>query len=146
MNLQAGLAAIALFVGFTTPGQSSLDGVWKGQTSQNRDITVKVKDGAIMSLKIGLHLKLSSPCARPGSPVAVDYRGGEAEASYSKPIPIVNGTFTVSSGVSDVDAKITGKLSGDTFKGMIEMAASPGSGCSGKATITWTATRSNQKQ
>ena len=121
--------------------QSGLDGIWKGKTSQGRDIAVTVKSGAITSLKMAVRLKLDSPCAKPGSPVALDYRGGEAESTYVKPIPITAGSFNLTSGVFDVDAKVSGKFSGDTLSGEVRLQAAAASGCSGKDRLTWNAAR-----
>jgi hypothetical protein len=139
-------SVVVLYATLTALAQGSLDGTWKGKTSQGRDITINVKNGAISSLNFGLRLKLTSPCAKPGSPVATDYRGGEATSSYAKPVPVINGTFTLMSGVSDVDAKISGKFAGSTLTGNIEMKASPGSGCSGKDVATWSATQAASRK
>ena len=121
--------------------QGNLDGIWKGKTSQGREFVVAVKGGAVSSIKLGFSLKLDSPCAMPGTPIAVDYRGGEAETTFGKPVMIAQGSFSVTSGLHDVDAKISGKFSGDTVKGAIELQASANSGCSGKDVLTWSATR-----
>ena len=131
----------AVLSGAAAHAQNALDGVWKGKTAQGRDIAITVKSGAITSLKMAVRLKLDSPCAKPGSPVALDYRGGEAESSYVKPIPITGGSFNLTSGLFDVDAKVSGKFSGDALNGEILLQAAPSSGCSGKDKVTWSATK-----
>lgn len=119
----------------------AIDGTWTGKTSQGQTIKFVVKGRAVSSLKVGMSLKLDAVCARPGSPVAVDYRGGEAEAVFANPIPVTSNKFTASSGVSDVDAQVQAEFSRTGATGTIELQATLASGCSGKDHLSWTATR-----
>jgi hypothetical protein len=119
----------------------AIDGTWTGKTSQDRLIEFVVKDRVVSSLKLAMSLKLDAVCARPGSPVAVDYRGGEAEATFAKPVPVTSNKFTVETGVSDVDARVQAEFSQAGATGTIELQATPASGCSGKDRLTWSATR-----
>ena len=119
----------------------SVDGKWVGKTSQDRPIEFVVNGGAVASLKVGMRLKLDAVCARPGSPVATDYRGGEADVTFGKPVPVAEGKFVTSAGVSDVDAQVIGEFSDSGAAGTIDLQAAPASGCSGKDRVTWSATR-----
>ena len=119
----------------------SVDGRWVGKTSQDRPIEFVVNGGAVASLKVGMRLELDAVCARPGSPVAADYRGGEADVTFGKPVPVTEGKFVASAGVSDVDARITGEFSDSGATGTVDLQAAPASGCSGKDRVTWSATR-----
>jgi hypothetical protein len=116
-----------------------------GKTSQDRAIEFVIKGGAVSSLKLGVRLKLDAVCARPGSPVATDYRGGEADVAYSTPVSISSGKFSLNAGVSDVDARVQGELSQGGAAGTIDLQATPASGCSGKDHLTWSAGRTAAK-
>ena len=123
-----------------------IDGTWVGKTSQDRAIEFVIKGGAVSSLRLGMSLKLDAVCARPGSPVATDYRGGEATVDFSKPLPVASGKFTATAGVSDVDARVQGEFSQNGATGTIEMQAAPASGCSGTARLTWSAARAQMSK
>jgi hypothetical protein len=122
-----------------------MDGTWVGKTSQDRVIEFVIKGGAISSLKFGGRLKLNAVCARPGSPVATDYRGGEADVAFSTPMPVSSGKFSVNAGLSDVDARVQGELSHEGATGTIDLQATPASGCSGMDRVTWSAARTQTK-
>lgn len=124
----------------------SVDGTWIGKTSQDRAIEVVVRDGAVSSLKVGFSLKLDAVCARPGSPVATDYRGGEADVTFGKPVPVTAGRFVVNAGISDVDAQVIGEFSSSGATGTIDLQPTPASGCSGKDRLTWSAARREASQ
>lgn len=119
----------------------SADGRWVGKTSQDRPIEFVVNGGAVVSLKVGMRLGLDAVCARPGSPVATDYRGGEADVTFGKPVPVSENKFVTTAGVSDVDGQVTGEFSDSGATGTIDLQATPASGCSGKDRVTWSATR-----
>lgn len=129
------------------PAASATDhnGTWAGKTSQDRPIEFVVRGGAISSLKLGVRLKLDTVCARPGAPVGTDYRGGEADVAFSTPMPISSGKFSLTAGVSDVDARGQGQFSAAGATGTIDLQATPASGCSGKDSVTWSAARVDEK-
>lgn len=127
----------------SSPARESVspDGRWVGETSQDRPVKFVVSERAVTSLKLGARLNLDAVCARPGSPVATDYRGGEADVTFGKPVPVTEGTFVASIGLSDVDARVAGEFSDSSATGTIDLQATPASGCSGKDRLTWSAVR-----
>lgn len=142
--MKSGIYAVALMLvgGVFLHAQTPKDGTYKGKTSDGRDIAITVKAGAITGLKLGFSLKMDKPCVRAGSgPAAVllDVSGGETETNYSKPLPIAKGGFTASPNLGDVEAKVSGRFSGEEVKGELELRAAAGSGCSGSAKRTWAA-------
>lgn len=119
----------------------AVDGTWLGKTSQDRVVELMVEDGAVSSLKVGLSLKLDAVCAKPGSPVATDYRGGEAHVTFVKPVTVTSGRFVVSASVSDVEAQVVGEFAPGSVSGIIDLQATSLSGCSGKDRLKWSAMR-----
>lgn len=142
MRYIAGAVLLALVVAvIPVTAQTRLDGVWKGKTSEDKDIAITVNDGAITSIKVNLSLKLDAPCRQAGNlyAPAINFRGGEAEATYPKPIAIAKGAFTATMWLLDFDADVSGKFSGEALKGEISLQAREP--CSGKGKLTYSATR-----
>jgi hypothetical protein len=118
---------------------ASLDGRWKGTTSQGKPIELDVKDAGLVDVKMGWRIEFEKVCRAPDSNIPQQSREGVHRMHYQAPESLKNGTLTTQVGVeADLDLVLTAAFAADgTATGQIDLKTSDSSPCKGSTKASW---------
>jgi len=143
-----GIVSVAAVLGTASSGLAQAV-VWEGRTSQDKQLSFTIANGAVTKVSLDWVLPLGRMCATPGSPVGITQTGGQNNMFFYANSPgnespqVTAGAFRLTRELSGPPARVkmvlTGRLSsGNEASGTLALSSED---CQGSATLTWTAKR-----
>jgi hypothetical protein len=120
-----------------------VSGVFKGTTSQGREIEIVVEANTVKSLRVGWQIAFERDCLAPDTRLPQRTREGVQVMRYQYPELVRDGRLKTRLGVgSDLDLLVTGGFERDgSATGDIDLSSVDGARCSGKVKASWKAAR-----
>jgi hypothetical protein len=120
-----------------------VSGVWKGVTSQGREIEIQVEDNNLKVLRVAWQIGFDKACVPPDERLPMQTRQGVQVMRYQSVEPMRAGRIKTRLGIgSDLDLAVTGTLAPDgSASGDFDLATVGDTRCSGKVKATWKANR-----
>jgi hypothetical protein len=118
-------------------------GVWKGVTSQGREIEIQVDTNNVKVLRVGWQIAFENECVAPDGRLPQRDRQGIQVMRYQFPEPVRAGRLKTRMGVgSDLDLVVSGTFGPDgAASGDLDLATVNGTRCLGKLKASWKAKR-----
>ncbi|MBI3932082.1 MAG: hypothetical protein HY317_01580 [Acidobacteria bacterium] len=118
-------------------------GTWKGTTSQDRPIELRLREGSLSFLKVGWRLTFDKPCPPPGSRIPAASRSDTHVMRFQAPVPLEDGALRTRVGIGrDLDLVLEGTFDADgAASGEILLETIESSPCRGRTTLKWKAHR-----
>ena len=121
---------------------STLDGTWKGTTSQEKPISLGIKSDALTEFRIGWTIEFEKVCRPADTNVPQKSRQGTHVLRFQAPEALRAGVLKTQVGVeSDLDLILSGTFTPEGASGQIEISTIPSSPCKGATKATWKAKR-----